>query len=320
MLKHSNNNISGPVFLIMTGFNCNNNCVMCSVRPKGLHYVPRSSAEIIKDLKHGRELKYVRVEFTGGEPTMREDLLKLISNAKKLGYAEIALSTNGRKLSSLEYLGSLQKHGLNRVTSTLYSSQEAIHDSITRVPGSFKQTIKGIQNAVTLEIITSVNTVVFNKTVNGLQRTGKFIASLGVKYWAILDLIPDGYAATNYETLIAKPQSLHLAFRSLRPALLLFNVVSFFDFPYCSFPNTLLESPVANIITAKGRVDTINTVGYNPNRFQKKHEIYYDLHKERLLKCVECAYNKECGGIWNVHNTLYEGKFLKPFKAKITKL
>ncbi|MCX6737238.1 MAG: radical SAM protein [Candidatus Parcubacteria bacterium] len=322
MRKYSENKnkLNGQVFLIMTGFSCNNNCIMCSVRPKGLHYIPRKGAEILQDLKKGRKLKYERAEFTGGEPTLRKDLLKLIGSAKELGYREVALSTNGRALSSLEFLRCLKKNGLNRVTITLYSSDAQIHDGITRVPGSFKQTVQGIKNALSLGIVTSVNVVVFSKTINGLKKTGDFVASLGVKYWTLLDLIPDGYAFTDYKSLSVGPQTLRRAFCLLVSTLKKFEVVSFFDFSYCLFPNILLSSYKFNIIAAKGRTETINQVGYNPKRFQERGNVYYDIHKTRSSRCLRCAYSNECGGNWKAYSDLYGNKFLKPFKSKLIKL
>lgn len=308
---------NNQVFLIMTGFSCNNNCVMCSVRPKGVHFTPRSRIDILKDLKEGQRLKFERAEFTGGEPTIREDLLELVSEATKLGYREIALSTNGRALSSLQYLKSLKKNGLNRVTITLYSGESKVHDSITRVPGSFEQTVQGIKNSLSLGIVTTINTAVFNRTINGLKKTGEFLVSLGAKYWTLLDLIPDGYALTNYKILSVNPQKLRKIFASLYTTLKKFEVVNFFDFAYCLFPEKLLNQSNMNIIAAKGRAEAIHQVGYNPKRFQKEDSVYYDIHKTRGAQCQNCAYEKECGGIWTLYKQLYGGTAFKSFESKI---
>jgi MoaA/NifB/PqqE/SkfB family radical SAM enzyme len=292
---------------------------MCSVRPKGVYYTPRNKEEILMDLGGGRKRKFERAEFTGGEPTIREDLLSLVNEAKKLGYKEIALSTNGRALSSLQYLKSLKRNGLNRVTITLYSSNPKVHDSITRVPGSLEQTVQGIKNALSLEITTTVNVVVFSKTVSGLKQTGDFLAFLGVKYWTFLDLIPDGYAFTNYKNLSVNPQKLRKIFSSLYTTFKKFEVVNFFDFSYCFFSNQLLSQANLNIVAAKGRSEIIHQVGYNPKRFEEHNNVYYDIHKTRSVQCLSCAYDKECGGIWNSYKDLYGDTILKPFKNKIMK-
>ena len=77
------------VWLIMTGFSCNNNCVMCSTKPKAKFNPDRSTKDILKDLRKGKNQGYKRVEFTGGEPTIRTDILRLIKKAKDLDYNKI---------------------------------------------------------------------------------------------------------------------------------------------------------------------------------------------------------------------------------------
>ena len=308
----NNETLSGPVLLIMTGFMCNNNCVMCSVKPKGLHYKPRKTEEIIADLERGRELEYERVEFTGGEPTIRSDLLLLIAKAKKLGYKEIALGTNARTLNSLKFLKSLQKSGLRRVTTTLYGYNSKTHETVTRTPGSFQQTVQGIKNALGLDIPISVNTVVFSLTAKNLKKTGEFLVSLGVKYWTLLDLIPDGYAKNNYHILSVPPKNLRTTFKTIEPIINKFEVVNIFDFPFCLIPKHIFRYRNCNVLAAKGRTEIINQVGYKPKRFEEKNNIYYDIHKTRSRKCEQCVYNNECGGVWIPYLDLYGESFIKP--------
>jgi len=309
--------ITGQVFLVMTGFACNNDCIMCSVKPKGLHYKPRNTEEIITDMKRGKQLQYNRVEFTGGEPTIRNDILLLVEKAKQFGYREIALGTNARTLSSLKFVKSLHKGGLNRVTTTLYGYDSKSHEAVTRVPGSFRQTIQGIKNTLRLGIVTTVNTVVFSLTAQDLQKTGQFLASLGIQYWTLLDLIPDGYALKNYKNLVLNPKELRIAFNSIESTVDDFQAVNIFDFPFCLIPSAILEKKNCSILAAKGRTEIINQVGYKPKRFEEKNDIYFDIHKVRNQKCKECAYNKECGGIWMPYIDLYGTSFIKPIYKRI---
>lgn len=305
--------LANQVFLVMTGFLCNNNCIMCSVRPKSLNYKPRSTEEIIKDIKLGRKQGYQRIEFTGGEPTIRKDIILLIQEAKKMRYSEIAISTNARMFSSLKYLRLLIKSGLNRVTTTLYAPNPTDHELITRAPGSFIQTVSGIKNVVGQNITISVNTVIFSATVKKLRETGEFIAKMGVKYWTLLDLIPDGYALEQYNKFSVSPQQLKNAFRQIEPILNNFQAVNFLDFPFCLIPKNIFSHQNCNILAAKGRTEIINQVGYKPKRFEQKNSTYYDIHKKRSKKCYKCLYNNECGGIWVPYLKLYGETFINPF-------
>jgi cyclic pyranopterin phosphate synthase len=313
--KHSSS-VSDKVFLVMVGFVCNNNCLMCSVRPKGLHYKPRQTKEIIADLERGRELQYERVEFTGGDPTVRTDLLLLMAKAKELGYNEIALSTNARTLSSLNFLDSLKKAGLNRVTTTLYGYNFKNHEVVTRTPDSFRQTVQGIKNSLSLGITTTVNTVVFSLTAKNLKKIGEFLNSLGIKYWTLLDLIPDGYALDKYDILALSPSTLTKVFNSIEPILDKFSVVNIFDFPFCLIPSKIFKHKNCNILAAQGRTNIINQVGYKPKRFFKERDVYYDIHKTLLKQCEKCIFYQQCGGIWTPYIKLFDTKFVKPIINK----
>ncbi len=310
-------NYSGQVLLIMTGFVCNNNCLMCSVKPKSSTNIPRNTLEIISDIEEGIKQKYNRIEFTGGEPTVRKDLLELVTKAHDVGFGEIAMSTNCRTLSHMEFLKSLYKQGLNRVTTTVYGFSPETHDVITRASGSFLQTIQGIKNLLSLGITTSVNTVVFNQTVDNLKETGNYLASIGVKHWTLLDLIPDGYVTDQYDKLSINPDRLKTMFIELEPVFAKFNTVSIMDFPYCLFPPKMMSNKKIVIFNAEGRSKMIKLVGYTPKRYHEKSNVYFDVHKIRSKKCRECAYYDGCGGSWISYFKRYNDSFIKPFPEKI---
>ena len=58
------------------------------------------------------------VIFTGGEPTLRDDLVELVGHAEKLGQVA-GLLTDGRRLAAASYLSSLSLAGLDHILVTL---------------------------------------------------------------------------------------------------------------------------------------------------------------------------------------------------------
>lgn len=291
----------------MTGFSCNNNCIICSTRPKGKTYPDRSSQEIIKDLREGKKKNYQIVEFTGGEPTIRPDILDLIKIAKELGYKEITLSTNARMLSYDSFCQKAIKNGLTRVTFTLNAPDSHLGDAICRTPGAFEQILQGIRNVLKCPQITvSANTVPFQLNYKYLHQIGKFIQDLGINTWNILDLIPDGYAKDFYQRLSIKMSDLSLTLNNLKDIIKDFQVVNFFDFSLCLFRPELRENPRTHFITAQGRVEITKQVGYQPKRFEKSADNFYqDIHKERTKVCQDCKFSQSCGGIWKDYLNLY---------------
>jgi sulfatase maturation enzyme AslB (radical SAM superfamily) len=82
----------------------------------------------------------------GGEPTLRNDLLSIITAAREKGYRRIKLVTNGRSFSNVHYLQQVIKSGASLFEITLWGSNPNLHEYLSRTPGSFWETIHGLEN------------------------------------------------------------------------------------------------------------------------------------------------------------------------------
>ncbi len=97
---------------------CNMNCPVCfaSAGATKRLYEP-SFQEIRKILEGMASIKVNRpfaVQFSGGEPTLRDDLPELIQEAKKLGIPQIQIATNGKRFAKdLVYLKRVIDAGIN---------------------------------------------------------------------------------------------------------------------------------------------------------------------------------------------------------------
>jgi len=99
---------------------CNLNCDFCfaNARACGFVYEPAFD-EIVAMMQMLREQKPVpvpAVQFSGGEPTMRDDLVEIIKKAKELGFPQIQLATNGIRIAKEpELVQQLRDAGLSTV-------------------------------------------------------------------------------------------------------------------------------------------------------------------------------------------------------------
>src|SRR3989339_703543 len=159
-----NKNNNKKNLLVLTGFRCNNNCIVCSIADCENDYQDRSYNDITKDLKRGFKNGCDSVEFTGGEPTIRADIIKLVKEANDLGYKTISLSTNGRFFAYDDFCEKIINTGLNKVTFSLLGPNKETHDAITRTPGSFGQILTGIKNVQ--KNIIFVNTKMRDDTIH----------------------------------------------------------------------------------------------------------------------------------------------------------
>jgi len=99
---------------------CNLDCDFCfaNARACGFIYEP-SFDQIVGMMKMLRSQKPVpapAVQFSGGEPTMRDDLLELIRTAKEIGFPQVQLATNGIKMAQdIGLVEGLKAAGLSTV-------------------------------------------------------------------------------------------------------------------------------------------------------------------------------------------------------------
>lgn len=102
---------------------CDLQCFYCFFYAKAMGYVYEPTLEQVRMmLRKMREEKPVSsnaVQLTGGEPTIRDDIVDIIKIAKEEGYDHVQLNTNGIRLSqSLEFAKKVKEAGVN----TLYLS------------------------------------------------------------------------------------------------------------------------------------------------------------------------------------------------------
>lgn len=105
---------------IMLTNRCNLRCSYCFMNAGAAGYVYEPTLEQLRKLmKQARNEKPVgskAIQLTGGEPTMREDLIEIIKMAKELGFVHVQLNTNGIKLSEdVELCRKIKEAGVNTV-------------------------------------------------------------------------------------------------------------------------------------------------------------------------------------------------------------
>ena len=173
-------------------FRCQNDCVHCYAG--GPHETPElTTAQWKSVIDKLSEIGVFIVTFTGGEPTLREDLPELLLYAQNKGMVT-GLISNGRRLKDKAYVDTLEKSGLDFVQITLESHKPKVHDLMTSRKGSWKETVAGIQNAVQSQIYVSTNTTLSKHNATDFLTTIDYIKGLGVNAFGCNSLIYSGKA------------------------------------------------------------------------------------------------------------------------------
>ncbi|MBU4216560.1 radical SAM protein [Candidatus Parcubacteria bacterium] len=179
---------------------CNNNCLFChdTGNQDGTSI---AYEEIVKELKSGFLGGAKRVIISGGEPTLHPDVVKIISQAKKIGYTHVQMISNGRMFAYDDFAEKLKKAGLDEVTVSLHSHNKQILEEIIGVKGVYEQTMKGLLNVIAHNLIVSIDIVVTKLNYKTLSQTLNFFIKLGVYEFDILYLVPFGQAWHNRKKL-----------------------------------------------------------------------------------------------------------------------
>lgn len=125
--------------------NCNLRCVYC-MPLDGLQFLPKpellTPAEIEDVARAAVSIGFHKFRLTGGEPTLRADLLEIVERLSRIpGVGDLALTTNGLLLGKLAR--PLKAAGLSRINVHLDSLNPATVERLMRW-GSFARVWEGI--------------------------------------------------------------------------------------------------------------------------------------------------------------------------------
>ncbi|MEW6358575.1 MAG: radical SAM protein [Planctomycetota bacterium] len=185
-------------------YRCNLQCVFCyaacGCRASSKAEGEMSTAEakqVLHTIRH--EAKVPSVSFTGGEPTLRGDLPKLVEHARSLGM-RVNLITNGTMLTN-RLVRRLVRSGLNSAQVSLEGPSAAIHDPLTGVPGSFDRTVAGIERLRDADIRVHTNTTISRGNIEHLEGIVAVVKRMGMERLSMNMVIPTGSSAENPDAI-----------------------------------------------------------------------------------------------------------------------
>ena len=142
---------------------CDLRCVYCM--KEKMQFLPRKDILTLEEIErlcdNFIELGVEKIRLTGGEPLVRNDIIKLIeklnTKKEKTNLKEITLTTNGTLLK--KYAKELKLNGVNRINVSLDTINPEKYNKITRF-GNIEKVFDGINEALDANIKIKINTVV----------------------------------------------------------------------------------------------------------------------------------------------------------------
>ena len=161
-------------------YRCNDTCEFCDMwRRDDLKGIEEAPADVIKkNLKDLKELGVVYIDFTGGEPLLREDLPEILKYAKGLGFFS-ALTTNCilYKQRAKEIVDLV-----DRLLFSLDAPDASEHERIRGVY-SYEPVMESIKEAKSLGQNPIINFTITRSSINFLPEMIDFCKSHKILLW-----------------------------------------------------------------------------------------------------------------------------------------
>lgn len=140
--------------------NCNSDCSICMLADV------KNDMPVVKFDRYREYIdqiiragQYEKLILSGAEVTTFAELEKYIQYAASTGYfSKIQIQTNGRRLKDMEYVRGLVEAGVNEFFVSIHGLENC-HETVTRVPGSFGETMTGLDNLGSFDVNVITNTV-----------------------------------------------------------------------------------------------------------------------------------------------------------------
>lgn len=165
---------------VILGYDCNLACDYCTItaemRRRGL-----PTRRVLEAMRRARSLGYDRISFTGGEPTLRSDLLGLVKASRRLGFSEVKVQSNGLAYAHRPNLDRLVKAGAELFHLSIHTHEAEAYDRLVRRPGSHALMAAGLSNLVEAGLDPVADVILKSDTYARLPDAFRWLHGLGVR-------------------------------------------------------------------------------------------------------------------------------------------
>lgn len=164
-----------PGVLLKLGYRCNNGCRFCHSAPhRGLDL---STEEALARIDLAAEAGVERIVLSGGEPTIRSDVVRLVAAIRARGLVA-GIVTNGRMLAYRRLQTALWEAGLGQVYLSLHSHRVETHDALVRVKGAQAQTLSALEWLVSRPSLSlRINAVITRPNLGDLDGLARLVTA-----------------------------------------------------------------------------------------------------------------------------------------------
>jgi radical SAM protein with 4Fe4S-binding SPASM domain len=159
-------------------YRCNERCIHCYLDHDD--HGEMTTAEIKGVLEQLADAGVFFLTFSGGEVFLRRDFFELVEHARKLQF-NVKVKTNAVMIRENE-AKKLRALGVEQIQISVYSHRPAIHDAITKLPGSLKRTVDAIRFLKSQGLKVVIANVLMTANLHDHAGVQALARELGVRY------------------------------------------------------------------------------------------------------------------------------------------
>ena len=185
---------------------CNLTCRHCGSdcgRDDSQHGLPIETVQnVFRSIARSFKAEKIMLVVTGGEPTVRPDLVPILLFARKLGF-RLGMVTNGIALDA-ELAKRLAGVGMESVVVSLDGPKDC-HDWLRAREGAFERACRAMhhlrrEGVPVVEGITCVTP----RSLRRLEETYEIVRDVGGTHWRVFNIFPAGRAKGDPELLLTE--------------------------------------------------------------------------------------------------------------------
>jgi MoaA/NifB/PqqE/SkfB family radical SAM enzyme len=161
----------------------------CNLRCLGCHAChdtgeSLSGSRVLALLRQGREDGIASLWIGGGEPTLRDDLLRIVATARQLGYTRVLLQTNGMRLAYPAYTDALLDAGVTDLRFNVKSHDATKHNTLSGGE-AHALLLRALENVSGRGIRLGADVLLTRTTAPDLSATVRFFAARGIERFVL---------------------------------------------------------------------------------------------------------------------------------------
>jgi radical SAM protein with 4Fe4S-binding SPASM domain len=170
---------------------CNHFCIHCFHADVNVRNVHIDTELVLRVLDSFAKKNILQITFSGGEPFLHPDFIKIYVYAKKKGFL-VGVMTNGTAYTK-KIVDTFKRYPPVRISVTLFSTDAAVHDAITCVPGSLRRTMAFLEELKLRKIksLLQINYPFMKQNSDSFRSLLKFACKN--KYMLYLGIIIDSF-------------------------------------------------------------------------------------------------------------------------------